>query len=395
RMMQVVPTEVVALCDVNRQALSEAARLVKDKGNAYEPKQYTDYRKMLAEQQVDVMIIGTPDHWHALMAIDAMQSGAHVYLQKPISVDVLEGEAIVKIAQKTGRKVQVGLQRRSTPHVLQAKKEVLDGGLLGQISHVEMCCYYHMRDQRRLDPQPVPEYLDWDMYCGPAPLKTYDGIGWRAFMEFGNGIMGDMCVHMYDTARWLLDLGWPKKVSSTGGIFVQKSANANITDTQTAIFEHENINCVWTHRTWGTAPDPEYPWGLFIYGEHGTLKVSTMKCDFIPHDKSKNSIRYDVLYERSEFPSDLTEPRIELHAAPATRAHFTNLITSIEQNLTPVASIVDTHISTASCILANNAMVLERPLVYDPSKKIVIADDEATRMLKREYRAPWKHPFSV
>jgi predicted dehydrogenase len=393
RMMQVVPTEVVAICDVNKKTLQEAAKLVKERGNSYEPKQYSDYRKMLSEQKFDVVIIGTPDHWHALMAIEALKSDAHIYLQKPISVDVLEGEAIVNSVKNTHKKVQVGLQRRNTPHVLQAKKEVIDSGMLGNISHVEMCCYYHMRDQRKIDPIAVPEYLDWDMYCGPAPLKSYDGIGWRSFMEFGNGIMGDMCVHMYDTARWLLNLGWPKKISSSGGILVQKSASANIADTQTAVFEHENLDCVWTHRTWGTAPDPEYPWALFIYGEHGTLKVSTMKCDFIPTDKAKKSIRYDVVYERIEFPSDLTEPRIELHAAPATRAHFKNLINSIEQDLTPSASLMESHISTASCILANNSMELGRGLVYDPVKKIVLNDEEATLKLMRKYREPWIHPY--
>jgi predicted dehydrogenase len=395
KMMQVVPCDVVALCDVNKKALAEAAKLVKDRGNTNEPRQYTDYRKLLADHQLDVVIIGTPDHWHALMAIAAMQAGAHVYLQKPISVDVLEGEAIVKITERTGRKIQVGLQRRSTPHILQAKKEVIEGGMLGKVSHVEMCCYYHMRDQRRIDTQPIPDHIDWDLYCGPAPLKSYDGIGWRAFMEFGNGIVGDMCVHMYDTARWLLDLGWPSKISSTGGILVQKSANANISDTQTAVFEHEQFQCVWTHRTWGTSPDPEYPWALFIYGEHGTLKVSTMKCDFVPTDKAKKAIRYDVLYEKTEFPADLKEDRIELHTAPATRGQFKNLLKSIEENTTPVASIQDSHISTASCILANNAMELGRPLVYDPTKKIVIDDQVATQKLMRKYRAPWVHPYKV
>ena len=393
RMMQVVPVDVVALCDVNKQTLDEAAQLVKQKGNTTTPKLYGDYRKMLAENFFDIVIIGTPDHWHALMAIAAMKAGAHIYLQKPISVDVLEGEAIVKTALETGKKVQVGLQRRSTPHILKAKQEILDSGELGKISHVEMCCYYHMRDKRSLPASPVPAYLDWDMYCGPAPLRSYDLIPWRAFMEFGNGIMGDMCVHMYDTARWLLNLGWPQQISSTGGILVQKTANANIYDTQTAVFHHENMNCVWTHRTWGTAPDPEFPWALFIYGEHGTLKVSTMKCEFVPVDRTKKKVIYEVLYEKAEFPSDLSEPRIELNAAPATRAHFKNLIQAVTENKITSASIEDSHISTASCILANVSAETGRPLSYDPVLKIIKNDPETTKLLKRNYRKPWVHPY--
>ena len=393
RMMQVVPVDVVALCDVNRQTLEEAAHLVKQRGNTTTPKLYNDYRKMLAENFFDIVIIGTPDHWHALMAIEALKSGAHIYLQKPISVDVLEGEAILKVATETGKKVQVGLQRRSTPHIIKAKEDIIDSGMIGKISHVEMCCYYHMRDQRKLPGTTVPSHIDWDMYCGPAPLKEYDGIPWRAYMEFGNGIMGDMCVHMYDTARWLLNLGWPQKISSTGGILVQKSANSNIYDTQTAVFHHENINCHWTHRTWGTSPDPEFPWALFIYGELGTLKVSTMKCEFIPVDKTRMKITYDVTYERTEFPSDLTEPRIELHAAPATRAHFKNLILSIREDKIPASSLLDSHISTASCIIANLSAQTGRTLSYDPSLKVIKGDAEATKLLKRIYRNPWVHPF--
>ena len=393
RMMQVVPTEVVALCDVNKKNLHEAAMIVQQRGNKYAPKLYSDYRKMLSENSFDIIIIGTPDHWHALMAIAALKAGAHVYLQKPISVDVLEGEAIVREALSSGRKVQVGLQRRSTPHILKAKKEILDTKMIGRIHHVEMCCYYHMRDQRKLPTAPVPDHLDWDMYCGPAPLLPYDGIGWRAFKEFGNGIMGDMCVHMYDMARWLLGLGWPKKITSAGGIYLQKSANSNIADTQTAIFEHDDLNCVWTHRTWGTSPDPDYPWALFIYGEHGTLKISTLQAEYIPTDKPKNKIMFDVTYEKLEYPSDLTEARIELHTAPATRNHFINLVHSIENNQVPVASITESHISTASCILANISMETGKSLSYDPALKVVKEDAEATKLLSRTYRGPWQHPY--
>ncbi|MEY2792206.1 MAG: hypothetical protein RJA76_198, partial [Bacteroidota bacterium] len=285
RLMQVAPVEVVALCDVDRNMLTQAGKLVSERAKTTKiPRLYGDYTKMLAENQFDIVLVGTPDHWHPLTMIDAVKKGANVYVQKPISVDVLEGEAMVAAARKYGRTVQVGTQRKSTPHIIQAKKDVVDKGLLGKIAHVEMCCYFHMRNNGNPPIQPVPEFFDYEMWCGPAPKRAYDGLPhirwWRTFMEYGNGITGDMCVHMFDTARWLLNLGWPKKISSEGGIYVQKEGVSNIADTQTAVFEYDGLNCVWNHRTWGSAPDPDYPWSVIIYGEKGTLKISTMRADF-------------------------------------------------------------------------------------------------------------------
>jgi predicted dehydrogenase len=397
RLMQVVPTEVVALCDVDKHQLAEAQKLVSQRQKSGKtPVGYGDYRKMLADHQLDIVLIGTPDHWHALTMIEAVKSGAHVYVQKPISVDVIEGEAMVAAARKYNRVVQVGTQRRSTPHLIEAKKNIVDAGLLGKISHVEMCCYYHMRNNGNPPVQAVPDWLDYEMWTGPAPLRPYDGIPhvrwWRTFMEYGNGIVGDMCVHMFDAARWMLDLGWPKKVVSNGGIYVNKEGKSNIADTQTAIFEYDGLNCVWTHRTWGTPPDPEYPWALFLYGEKGTLKMSTMQYDFIPVDEKAKKIHKDVVYEKEKYPEDLKEKDIELNAAPATRRHMLNFLAAIDDSKRPIADIEQGHISTASCILANMSMKTGRPMVYDPQKIEVVGDAEATALLKRSYRAPWEHP---
>jgi predicted dehydrogenase len=397
RLMQVADVEVVALCDVDRKLLEEAAAMVIERTKAAsKPKLYKDYRKMLSENKMDIVIIGTPDHWHALQTIDALRAGAHVYVQKPISVDVMEGEAMVAAARKYKKVVQVGTQRKSTPHLMDAKKNIVEAGLLGKISHVEMCCYYHMRANGNPPIESVPDYFDYDMWTGPAPLRPYDGLPhirwWRTFMEYGNGIMGDMCVHMFDTARWMLQLGWPRRISSTGGIYIDKSGKSNIADTQTAVFEYQELNCVWQHRTWGTSPDPDYPWALFIYGEKGTLKASTMRYDFIPQGEG-NKIHKDVVYEKEKYPEDVNEPRIELNAAPATRLHMLNFLEAIENNKRPVADIEEGHISTASCILANISMQLGRPLSYDPQLRIVKNDPEATALLQRNYRKPWIHPL--
>ena len=396
RLMQVAPVEVMALCDVDKNMLGAAADLVTKRSKSGKtPRLYGDYRKLLSENELDIVLIGTPDHWHALQMIDAVKSGAHVYVQKPISVDVMEGEAMVAAARKYNKVVQVGTQRKSTPHLIDVKKNIVDAGLLGKISHVEMCCYLHMRNGSNPPLEPIPDFLDYEMWTGPAPLRPYDGLPhlrwWRAFMEYGNGITGDMCVHMFDTVRWMLNLGWPKSIVSTGGIYVQKDAESNISDTQSAIFEYDGLNCVWQHRTWGTPADPDYPWSFTLFGEKGTLKASTMRADFTPVGDGEK-IHKDVVYEREKYPEDLTEDRIELNAAPATRLHMLDLLKSIDDHSRPVADIQEGHISTASCILANLSMKLNRPLKYDPKKRIVTGDAEATALLKRAYRKPWIHP---
>ena len=400
RLIQVSPVEVVALCDVDKNMMAGAAKLVSERQKSGKtPKQYGDYQKMLAENELDIVLIGTPDHWHALQTIDAVKAGANVYVQKPISVDVIEGEAMVAAARKYKKVVQVGTQRKSTPHLITAKKEIVDAGLLGKISHVEMCCYLHMRANGNPPVQAVPDFLDYNMWTGPAPLRPYDGLPhvrwWRTFMEYGNGITGDMCIHMFDTVRWMLKLGWPKRISSEGGIYVQKEGKSNISDTQSAVFEYDELNCVWQHRTWGTPDNPDYPWSFTLFGDKGTLRASTMQCDFIPDDKNGKKIHLDVVYEKEKYPEDVTEPttpKIELNAAPATRLHMLNFLDAIDKGSRPIADIEEGHISTASCIMANLSMQTGRPVVYDPQKRIVVGDKEATALLQRPYRAPYQHP---
>jgi predicted dehydrogenase len=401
RLIQVAPVEVLALCDPDKHMLAGAAKMVAERQKSKkEPKTFTDYRKMLKAQELDIVLIGTPDHWHALSMIAAVEAGADVYVQKPISVDVLEGEAMVAAARKHKKVVQVGTQRKSTPHLIDAKKNVVEAGLLGKVGHVEVCCYFPMRANGNPPPSKVPEWFDYEMWTGPAPLRPYDMLPhlrwWRTFMEYGNGIVGDMCVHMLDTVRWMLGLGWPKKIYSTGGIFVQKGGKSNISDTQAATFEYDNLKVVWQHRTWGTPPDPDYPWALFLYGDKGTLKASTMRYDFIPTDKDKGKpIHKDCVFEKKEYPEDVTEPAIELNAAPATRLHMKDFLAAIKSRGKPVADIEEGHISTAACILANLSMKLGRPLSYDPSRRQVPGDAEATKLLRRPYRGEWKHPAAT
>ncbi|HBF02701.1 MAG: Gfo/Idh/MocA family oxidoreductase [Verrucomicrobiales bacterium] len=398
RLIQVAPVEVVSLCDVDKQLLKEAADMVSTRQKSGKrPRTYADYREMLANKDLDIVLIATPDHWHALNMIEAVKAGADVYVQKPISVDIREGQAMLQAARQYGRVVQVGTQRRSTPHLIDAKKRFIDTGALGKIAHAEICCYYHMRNRSNPPNEAPPSHLDYDMWTGPAPLRPYNNIvhqrGWRSFMEYGNGIVGDMCIHMLDTVRWMLDLGWPTQVSSSGGILVDKAAKANISDTQTATFDFKDLQVVWQHRTWGHSPDPAYPWAAFLYGDKGTLKLSVNSYDFIPQQRGADAVHQDVVMELDQYPEDRTEKDLERHVAPAIRGHMVDFLNAIASRGKPVADIEQGHISTASCILANMSMELGRALSWDAQKGEILKDAEANQKLARAYRSPWNHPF--
>ncbi|MEM9826116.1 MAG: Gfo/Idh/MocA family oxidoreductase [Planctomycetota bacterium] len=402
QLLNIEPVEVVSLCDVDSKMLDEAADLFQSRQvSKQRPKTYANYKDLLAAGGLDIVLVDTPDHWHALPMIDAVAAGLDVYVQKPTGVDVLESKAMLDAARKHKRVVQVGTQRRSTPHLIEAKQKIVDAGLLGEIAHAEVCCYYHMRANKNPPTIDPPPHLDYDAWCGPAPKIPYNELihprKWRAFMEYGNGIVGDMCVHMLDLVRWQLDLGWPKSVTSHGGILVQTDSLANITDTQWATYEFGDLDVVWTHRSWGSAPDPDFPWAAVLYGSKGTLKLSVQKYEFTPRGGGEK-LTGKALIELDRFPTDASDQKkwnLELHVASAIRAHMRNFLDAIDNRSEPIADIQQGHISSAACILANNSLTLGRKLNFDPATHTIPGDDEANKLLRREYRKPYVHPANL
>ncbi len=396
RLIQVSPVEVVSMCDVDKQMLSQAAEMVATRQVSKKtPRLYSDYREMLKEKDLDICLVDPPDHWHALPMIAAVQAGADVWVQKPISVDVVEGQSMVAAARKHGRVVQVGTQRRSTPHLVEARDTIVREGKLGKVGLVEIYSYGGGGGQDPPEMEP-PASLDYEMWTGPAPMRPFirgkHPRGWRAYMEYGNGTLGDMGIHMFDMTRWFLDLGWPKRISSSGGILVKTGRKSNIPDTQTAIFDYDEVKVVWQHRYWGgPAPDPKYSWGATLYGDKGTLKAGVFSYDFTPVGPGQ-AVHKDVTYELEQYPEDKTEPQLEKHCAPAIRAHMKDFLANIATRGKPVADIEQGYISTSCCILGNLALKLGRTLAWDASAGRVIQDDEANRLLRRPYRAPWIHP---
>ena len=401
RLIQVAPVEVVSLCDVDRRMLAEAADIVASRQfSKKKPRTYSDYREMLKEKDLDIVLIATPDHWHALPMIAAVQAGADVYVQKPIGVDVIECQAMVAAARKHQRVVQVGTQRRSTPHLFEAR-ELIQEGLLGRIGLVETYCYSHRGIINPPDEAP-PETLDYEMWTGPAPMRPFNKTihpgRWRNYMEYGNGTIGDMGIHMIDIARWMMDLGWPKRISSTGGNYFHKEGKPNIPDMQTATFDYGDLQITWQHRHFGERPDPKYGWGATFYGEKGTLKAGVHTFDFTPlnggtpihREWNDANAKYPV--DSDKFPEDKTEKRIEYHVAPAIREHMKDLLQCIVSRARPRADILEGSTSTAMCVLANLSLQLKRSLTWDEAIGRVVGDEEANTLLARPYRAPWVHP---
>ncbi len=396
RLLQVAPAEIVSLCDVDSAMVADAAeRVAARQESKKRPRTYGDYRKMLAARDLDLVIVATPDHWHALPMIAAVEAGADVYVEKPISVDVVEGQAMVAAARRHGRVVQVNTQRRSTPHLVEAREEIVRAGRLGKVGHVETHGYFPITYDKNPAAIAPPDTLDWDFWTGPAPMRPFNELvhprGWRAFMEYGNGTIGDIGIHMLDMVRWMLDLGAPRRVSSAGHLFVQPGGKANIADTQVATFDYGDLQVTWTHRFWGAPPDPKDRWGATLYGDRGTLKASVFSYDFEPVGDGE-AVHKDVTLELEKYPEDRTEERLEHFAAPAIRAHLENLLECRQTGKRPVADIEEGYISTTACILANIAMELGRSLEWDHEKGGVVGDDEANALLRRPYRAPWVHP---
>lgn len=330
--------------------------------------------------------------------IEACKSGADLYCQKPTGVDIVESQAMLAAARKYGRVVQIGTQRRSTPHLIEAKERFIDSGALGKIVGVDDSSYWPMPSGAALAAAPdtaPPDHLDYERWVGPAPMMPYNKTvhprGWRAYMQYGNGIVGDMCVDMLDMTRWMLGLGWPKSVTSWGGLFNDKQPRANITDTQIATFDFDGFQVTWNHRTWGDMPDSDHPWTAIITGEKGVLQASVFHYEFNTNDGGP-TLHKDLVMELDKYPEDDVEKDLQKHVAPAIRGHMKNLLACIETREKPVADIEQGHISSASCILANLSLKLGRTLKWDPVKHQVVGDPEANALLARPYRAPYEHP---
>ena len=373
--------EAVALCDVDRRYLDPAADEV-NKLSGDTPKRYGDYREMLDAENPEIVIVATPDHWHALNAIAAIESGAHVYLEKPISHTVLEGRTILQKARAHERVVQVGTHRRISPHNVSGM-EFLKSGQVGEIGMVKAFVHYAGGPGEPTPNEPTPEGLDWDMWCGPAPLRPFNPRihprGFREFLDYANGRLGDWGIHWMDQILWWTDEKYPKSISSTGGRFI-KQDNTTAPDTQVATFQFEDFTAVWEHRHYaGNRPDHTNI-GCYFYGTEGIFHMGWLDgWTFFPRDDKKEVIH--------------VEPQLNEPDQQNIAELWDNFLHAIETDTLPVSDIDTGYRATNMSLLGMLALKLGRTLEWDGDNARVLNDPEANELLKRPYRAPWEYPM--
>jgi predicted dehydrogenase len=386
--------EIVAICDVD-QGQSDVAVTGMESLTADRPRRYADFREMLAWERPDVCIVATPDHWHALPTIEALHIGAHVYVEKPVSHTVKEGRAMVAAARAANRVVQVGTHRRVSPHCVAARQFIREGRV-GKIGMVRCFVNYPgtANEIPTLNTAP-PKTLDWTFWCGPAPLRNFNKLihprGFRNFLDFANGQIGDWGVHWFDLARWILDLGHPQTISSSGGRTI-KGAAVNIpsaqttdaSDHQAAIFQFDNdVTMTWEHRYFGgnnaEKTDPRQPVGCYFYGTEGTLHIGWLDgWTFYPSDPDKPPIHRDA--------------QLHMPDQQNIRELFADFLDAIDRKRRPVADIEEGHLSTNLALLAMISMKTGRSISWNAEKYECIGDATATAMLSRAYRRPWVYP---
>jgi predicted dehydrogenase len=382
-------SKLVALCDVDQRQIAKLTASLSGK-TSDSPKQYTDYREMLAKEKPQIVIVATPDHWHALTTIEAVKSGAHVYVEKPISHTVLEGLAMVKAARAADRVVQVGTHRRVAPHNISAR-EFVQAGKCGKVGMIRTFVYSGGgAETPRANTEP-PKGLDWDFWCGPAPLRKFNEKihprGFRQFLDFANGQLGDWGIHWIDQALWFMNAEHPKTVFSTGGrpvrgapINDEHGQTSDSPDHQVVAYTFDDFTLTWEHRMFaGDGAEKGEPVGAMFYGTKGTLHVGWQRgWTFYPTDGGQTE------HQEAHFSGEENSDNIpEL---------WTDFLDAIKNHRKPVCDIEIGHRATTAALLGMISLTLGRSVKWDGQKQTIPDDPQAAELLKRPYRGPWAYP---
>ena len=373
-------SQVVAMCDVDRNQLDPALAEIRLK-TGDSPHPYKDFRELLDREKPDIVIVATPDHWHPLTTIAAVNAGAHVYVEKPIGHTICEGRAMVRAARMTGRTVQVGTHRRVSPHNMSAMK-FLKEGKAGKIGMVRAFVHYGGRAGQVEPDSDPPAGLDWDFWCGPAPLRPFNRKmhprGFRSFLDYANGQLGDWGVHWMDQILWWAEEKYPKTVFSTGGRHI-KEDNTDAPDTQVVQFKFESFTAEWEHRLYAANNAEKHNVGCYFYGTEGTLHLGWQDgWTFYPVNRETPTIHVDPQLHK---PDGQNIPEL-----------WADFLEAIETGRRPVCDIEVLHRSTNMSLLGMLSLKLGRSIEWDGESELVVGDREANRLLRRDYRPPWQYP---
>ncbi len=382
-------SQVVALGDVFTRALDIAAERVAEL-NGDTPRKYQDYRELLEREKPEIVIVATPDHWHALQTIAALKAGAHVFVEKPTGHTINESKAMLKAARDTGQVIQVGLHRRIGPHHVSGMKFLKEGGA-GKVSAVRMFVYNGGSGAERPTPNAKPPAgMDWDLYCGPAPPRPFNSRihpgGFRNFLDFANGTFGDWGVHWMDQVLWWTEEKYPRRIFSTGGrpvlgppVLSEKEQTTDAPDSQVAVFEFEGFTATWEHRRLPETLTERHRVGCYFQGTKGVFHMGWRDgWTFYPAGKGGKEV-----HEKAQ----LQEP--DGHNIKLLWADF---LKAVDGGGKPAGAIEPAHRSTTAVLLGMLSWKLGRSVVWDGAKEMISSDAEANALLGRKYREPWEYP---
>ena len=372
--------KVVGLCDVDRKALELSRDEVK-KLNGDSPKLYNDFRELLSKQKPDITIVATPDHWHALPAVEAIKNGSHVYLEKPIAHTVKEGTAILNAARKYNKKVQVGTHRRLSEHNISAM-EFLRSGKAGKISEVKTFVNYKEGPGKIVPDTEPPEHLDWDMWLGPAPYRNFNPDihpkGFRNYLDYTNGQISNWGIHWFDQVLWWSGEKYPKNVFSTGGRYI-KQDGTDAPDTQLAVYEFENFTMSWEHKLCAQNFNEASQFGCYFYGTEGTFHLGWRDgWTFYPKDEKKSIIKAQAKLATSDYHN--------------VKESWSDFVLAIENNTLPTSDIESGHLATTMSQLAMISLKQGRSLKWDGVNETILNDSDSQKLLFKNYRGPWEFP---
>lgn len=361
---------VTALCDVDESLFAAVGKSVETiQGVA--PRVERDYRRLLDDPEIDAVVIATPDHWHAVMAVTACQAGKDVYLEMPVSHTLHEGQAILEAGHQYQRVIQSGLQQRGGHH-FQTAIDYLKSGNLGRV-HFAKAWTAHLRKSigRKAD-CPAPQGVDYNLWLGPAPERSFNPNrfhhNWHWYWDYGAGELGNWGVHMLDMARWGLGVDWPSQVSAIGGKHYFDD-DQQTPDTLNVTYGFPGKSISWEHRLWSHHGIEGRSAAVAFHGDRGTLIV----------DRGG----WKVYGSNDAASSDGSNCLI---------AHLNEFLNSIRTRQPPAAAMEVGHISSAYCHLGNIAYRVGRNLQFDPQHQRFVNDSQADSYLSKPYRKPFILP---
>lgn len=373
-----------ALCDVDQNVLDKRGAEV-EKMTGKKPLLFNDFRKLLDQKDIDAVIVGTPDHWHCIPTIYAMESGKDVYCEKPLGYTIEECNLMVKATKRYNKVVQVGQWQRSDPHWLDAVKHI-QSGKLGRVRSVRSWSNVGWKYSIPVVADgAVPEGVDYNMWLGPRPEHPFNmnrfHATWRWYWDYGGGVMTDWGVHLLDYALFGMNQYIPKTICSSGGKYAFPSDAMETPDSMMAIYDFGNFGILWDH-TIGIygAQYKSRPHGVAFIGEYGTLVADRGGWEVIVETKSTSA---------KEGLVDLHFPRV---TTPGLDLHVANFLDCLKSRNKPNCDIeIGAHIARFSQ-MGNIAYRLGRKIEWDPEKQEFRNDPEANALIKAQYRAPWSLP---